>query len=88
MGFPRQDYWSGLPISSPVVFLAQGSNLNLLHWQADSFHSEPSGKPAFLRESCLIGYPLVVEGEGENRAVRMPGSPVRCAHGGAGLRRE
>ena len=36
MGFPRQEYWSGLPLPSPGIFLTQGSNLNLLHWQADS----------------------------------------------------
>ena len=76
MGFSRQEYWSGLPFSSPAdlsnprieprsptlqadslpadpqgkpkntrvgslsllqrIFLTQGSNLHLLHWQADS----------------------------------------------------
>ena len=29
MGFPRQEYWSGLP--------TQGSNLGLLHWWEDFF---------------------------------------------------
>ena len=36
MGFPRQEYWSGLPFPSLGVFLNQGSNLCLLHWQVDS----------------------------------------------------
>ena len=42
MGFPRQEYWIGLPFLSPEgggVFLTQGLNphlLHLLHWQADS----------------------------------------------------
>ena len=36
MGFPRQEYRSGLPFPSPGDFLTQGSNLDLLHWQADS----------------------------------------------------
>ena len=39
MGFPRQEYWSGLSFPSLRVFLTQGSNphlLCLLHWQADS----------------------------------------------------
>ena len=37
MGFPRQEYWSGLPFSSPgEIFLTQGMNLRLLHWQAGS----------------------------------------------------
>ena len=30
MEFPRQEYWSGLPFSTPGVFLTQGSNLHLL----------------------------------------------------------
>ena len=33
MGFPRQEYWSGLPFSSPGIFPTQGSNLCLLYWQ-------------------------------------------------------
>ena len=36
MGFPRQEYWSGLPFSSQGIFPTQGSNLHLLHWQANS----------------------------------------------------
>ena len=39
-GFPRQEYWSGLPFPSQEIFPTQGSNLcilHLLHWQADSF---------------------------------------------------
>ena len=30
MGFPRQEYWSGLPCSLPGTFLTQGSNPCLL----------------------------------------------------------
>ena len=30
MGFPRQEYWSGLPFPSLGVFLTQGSNPGLL----------------------------------------------------------
>jgi len=36
MGFPRQEYWNGLPFPSPGIFLAQGSNLCLPKWQVDS----------------------------------------------------
>ena len=36
MGFSRQGYWSGLPIPLQGIFLTQGLNLYLLHWQADS----------------------------------------------------
>ena len=38
LGFPRQEYWSGLPFPPPGIFQTQGSNLHvlcLLHWQAD-----------------------------------------------------
>ena len=31
MGFPRQEYWSGLSFPSPGDFLTQGSNLGLPH---------------------------------------------------------
>ena len=30
MGFPRQEYWSGLPFPSPEIFLPQGLNPHLL----------------------------------------------------------
>ena len=35
MGFPRQEYWSESELSfySPGIFLTQGSNPPLLHWQ-------------------------------------------------------
>ena len=32
--FSRQEYWSGLPFPTPGIFLSQGLNLRLLHWQA------------------------------------------------------
>ena len=31
MGFPRQEYWSGLPFPSPGIFPTQGSNPGPLH---------------------------------------------------------
>ena len=33
VGFSRQEHWSGLPFPSPGIFLTQGSNLRLPHWQ-------------------------------------------------------
>ena len=37
MGFPRQEYWSGLPFFFlQRIFLTQGLNPSLLHWQVDS----------------------------------------------------
>ena len=35
-GFYRLEYWSGLPFPLQGIFPTWGSNLHLLHWQADS----------------------------------------------------
>ena len=54
MGFPRQEYWSGLPCPSPGDLPDQGSNpclLHLLHWQAGCLLAPP-GKP--LSETLTI----------------------------------
>ena len=50
MGFPRQGYWSGLPYPSPGDLWAQGSNLRLLHWQADSLLLCHLGSPVWFSE--------------------------------------
>ena len=36
------------------IFSTQGSNLGLLHWQADSLPSEPPGKPVYSLTSLFI----------------------------------
>ena len=36
MGFPRQEYWRGCHFLLQGIFLTQGLNSHLLHWQADS----------------------------------------------------
>ena len=44
MGFSRQEYWSGLPFPSQVIFPTQGLNscfLHLLHWQVGSLPPVP-----------------------------------------------
>ena len=41
MGFPRQEYWSGLQ----GIFPIQGSNQYLRHWQADSLLLRHLGSP-------------------------------------------
>ena len=48
MGFPRQEYWSQLPFPPPGIFLTQGSNPSLLHWQADSLPLNHQGQPINL----------------------------------------
>ena len=54
VGFPRQEYWSGLQfpaVNSLGIFPTQGSNVHLLHRQADS---EPPGKPNSFFTRLLI----------------------------------
>ena len=45
MGSPRQEHWSGLSFPSQRIFLIQGLNLHLLHWQAHSL--SPSHQRSF-----------------------------------------
>ena len=47
MGFPRQEYWSGLPFPSPGDFPDPGIEPGSLALQADALTSEPPGKPHF-----------------------------------------
>ena len=35
--FSRQEHWNGLPFFPPGIFLDQGLNSCLLHWQTDSW---------------------------------------------------
>ena len=43
--FPRREYWSGLHALLQGIFLTQGSNPCLLHWQVDSVPTELPEKP-------------------------------------------
>ena len=38
MGFPRQEYWSGLPFSSPGDLPDPGIEPVSLDWQAEFYH--------------------------------------------------
>ena len=49
MGFPSQEYWSGLPLSSQGIFPSQGLNLHLLrllHWWMDLLQLSYLGSPS------------------------------------------
>ena len=48
MGFPRQEYWSGLPFPSPEDLLDPGIELMSPALQADSLPFEPQGSPFLL----------------------------------------
>ena len=55
MGFPRQEYWSGLPFPSPGDLPHPGTETISLAspaLQADSLPSEPPGKPGW-RNICF-----------------------------------
>ena len=45
VGFPRQEYWSGLPFPSPGDVPDPGIEPGSLVLQADALLSEPPGKP-------------------------------------------
>ena len=45
MGFPRQEYWSGLPFPSPGGLLDPEITPVSPALQADSYTSEPQGMP-------------------------------------------
>ena len=45
MGFSRKEYCSGLPHPPPGIFLTQGLNPHLLHWQEQSLPLSPLGSP-------------------------------------------
>ena len=45
MGFPRQEYWGGLPFPSLWILPNQGLNRHLLPWQADSLPVSHLGRP-------------------------------------------
>ena len=45
MGFPRQEYWSGLAFPSPEDSPIHGIELPSLHWQANSLPLNHLGKP-------------------------------------------
>ena len=48
MGFPRQEYWSGLPFPPQGIFPTQGLNSNPLQWQANSLPLSHQGSPMSL----------------------------------------
>ena len=54
MGFPRQEYWSWLPFSSPGHLPDPGIEPGSPALQVDSLLSEPPGKPDFNQETANL----------------------------------
>ena len=50
MGFPRQEYWSGLPFPPLEIFPTQGSNPCLLRWQVGSLPLSHQGSPSLANQ--------------------------------------
>ena len=53
MGFPRQEYWNGLPFPSPRDLPDPGIEPMSPTLQADSLPPEPPGKLKFPKISCI-----------------------------------
>ena len=47
-GFPREEYWSGLPFPSPRILLNPGVEPTSPALAGGLFTAEPPGKPCFL----------------------------------------
>ena len=56
LGFPRQEYWSGLSFLPQSIFLTKGSYLHLLHWQVDSLPLSHQGSPQIPYISSFYGH--------------------------------
>ena len=54
MGFPRQEYWSGLPFPSPRDLPDPGIEPRSPALQADALPSDPPGKPIPILYSSLL----------------------------------
>ena len=76
MGFPRQEYWSGLPFLLQGIFPTQESNPGLLHWRQIFLPFQPPGKSVWCVElkyypcGCTIDGPAFLWG-GIRGMVRM-----------------
>ena len=56
VGFPRPEYWSWLPFPLQGIIPAQGSNLCLLRWQADSLLQSHLGSPFTILPSYISAW--------------------------------
>ena len=54
MGFSRQEYWSGLPFTSPGDLLDPGIKPRSPALQADVLTSEPPEKPLYNKKTNLF----------------------------------
>ena len=74
MGFSRQEYWSGLSCPSPGVLPSPGIKPRSPALQADSFTTEPPGKPE-------VGHILYLYWSESCSVVSDSLQPMDCVHG-------
>ena len=62
MGFPRQEYWRGLPFPSPGDLSNPGNELGSPELQADSLPSETPGKPTdiYVLKDPLVPFTVLI----------------------------
>ena len=60
MDFSRQEYWSGLPFTSPGNLPNPGIKPGSLALQADSLPSEPPGKPTFCSSYFFLKFKVTL----------------------------
>ena len=58
IGFSRQEYWSGLPLPSPGVFLTQGLNLGLQHCRQILYYLSHQGSPE-IQSDLLVNVQVI-----------------------------
>ena len=56
MGFSRQEYWSGVPLTSPGDLPNPGTEPGSSALQTDALPSEPPGKPIIFRACLIVHY--------------------------------
>ena len=58
MGFSREEYWSRVPLPSPLqgIFPTQGSNLGLLHCRQMLYHLSHQGTLVNIKNANLIAF--------------------------------
>ena len=59
MGFPRPEYWGGLPFSSPGDLPHAGIKLLSTTLAGGFFTTDPPAKPRFFSIGYLIGFGLL-----------------------------
>ena len=63
MGFPRQEYWSGLPCLLQGIFQTQGSNLGLLHCRQIIYYLSHHGSPciSLLANKLIVNFSKIMK---------------------------